>query len=558
MKIKKFLKNSLLFLLILLNCSWTSVPVSSVVNTSIGTHSTCDEDITELGIDVSNYSDYDYSLIFFAEVDSKYLIIYMYDDYENFNYDRIDLNYSQASSETSLDLVKSTQIRRELELLSTSSDGLVKKFLINDIDVSSYLYRRYVINQIISSDKEDNSETYKTLTIGSQYTYHTYNGSVYYYSEDINYVTIENQKVYNFNIKADNTHLNGWRFLPSNGSVGNRYSMIGFSASQLDIDRLEEVEVLFDKVVYQCYTSTDDVSLPEVSIYTEENVASYNETNGTDWEFISEYEEIISAPIREDCDVTITPSEITANQIINDNWIKKTSRDVVWDSIMIYDCIDDFFPEDDYPETNELMKESFDGCDYIITFYEADPVYFYNEIACGFQYEQFNFTRYDGFQLENDFYRYMYWNDYGTKNTEVYQFNLLLHTNYYYRFTGYQASNAEIVRLKYLDSHNNEFDVKVISSPVDSAGNIGGDDSSSSDNDFWETLKFIIIVILIVVVLALLIPIISPFIPVVISAIGNVIRLIFHYLIVAIKYIFNLIKLGVLKIGKFISSIFHR
>ncbi len=566
--LKKILKSSLLVLMILLNCGWTPVSVvgSGTGITTTGKHSSCDEDIKNLGINPEEYVEYDYSLVLLAEVSNQYLICYMYDKYENFNYKQIDFEYATASSETSLSLVKTKQIRRDVEILSTSTDGLIKKILVKDFEIQNGKYRKYVVNQLTSADYEQNSDNdkrYLSLAIGTEYIYTTNSdGALSYHVNAINYVTIENQVVYHYNIRTDNTHLGKWRWAPKNGSVGNRYGMLGFSAKQLDIEKLQEVEVIYDVYDYSCYVPRDDCSLP--NIYNEENIKKLKEnnpkyTNATDLSYLSEYGEVKNLVEKDRVEVIISET-ISEDKFNGEDWFGKKVKNKFWDSIFEYNDIDKYFSEKDDERTNADMKEKFKDCEYIITIFKSADNQSYDNNSHGYKFTQHSYREVIGQKLDNDFYRFLARCDTRSLAIDSQDFG---YTEYaYYQFKSQEASNACVVRLKYLDEFNTPHDVKVISAPVDSSGNIAGGDQTDPDKNWWEEflemLMMIIIIVIIVIVLIVFAPIIIPFIPVIFSVIINGIKYFISWIVKGISIVFSYIKIGVYKIGEFISSIFHR
>ncbi len=565
--LKKILKSSLLVLLILLNCGWAPASVNSGADLpTMEHHSSCDEDIKNLGITSKEYAEYDYSLILLAEVSSQYLICYMYDKYENFNYNQIDFEYATASSETSLSLVKTKQIRRDVEVLSTSTDGLIKKILVKNFVIPNGIYRKYVVNQLTSSDYEqntDNDERYLSLAIGTEYIYTTNSdGLLSYHVKAINYVTIENQVVYHYNIKFDNTYLNGWRWTENNtGSVGSRYGMLGFSAKKLKIEKLQEVEVIYDVYDYSCFVPQDDTQLP--NIYNEKNIKRLKEnnpkyTNATDLSYLPEYGEKRTL-VKKDAVEVVEPKIIKNDQFNDDNIWGKKVKNLVWDSIFEYKDIDKYFPEKDYSITNADMKDKFKDDEYIITVFKSDEKFEYNKNYHGYKFTKYSYEETLGQKLANDFFRFLSRCDTPSRLAATGTISDLY--NYYF-FESQEISNACVVRLKYLDEFNTPHDVKVISSPVDSSGNIAGGDQTDPDKNSWdeflEMLMMIIIIVIIIFALYILFPVIAPFIPIIIGGITNGLKLLVSWIVKGISVVVSYIKIGVYKIGEFISSIFHR
>ena len=528
---KFYLKLLAITFLVLINCSWSSP--GTLPSTG---HSSCEEDIKNLRITSDEYEEYDYSLVLLAEVSNKYLILYMYDKYENFNYKQIDFEYGTASSENALSSIKTKQIRRDVEVLSKSSDGLIKKILIKDFEIPKGKYRKYVINQLSSGDYKDDTKEYLSIAIGTEYTYTTTeDGTLEYKVNAINYVTIQNQVVYHYNVKTDT--VRNWGWLEKLGSVGNRYAMLGFSAEQLKINKLQEVEVIYDVYDYSCYVPTDDTQLP--NIYNEANIERLKATNekykdATDLSFLPEYGEVKTL-VEKDVVKVIKPEIIDEDKFNGELFGKKT-QNLFWNTIMDYGDIDKYFPEKEYKITNNDMKDKFKDDQYIITFFKSSDKFTYNNNNHGYKFTLHQFDRWISNKLANDFYRFLLRCD---TPSQLYATNYVRYFYNYYYFESQEASNACVVRLKYLDIFKGEHDVKVITSPVDSSGNIaGGDETGDDDKNILIAIIILILVILAVCLLAYFLgPVITPLLPQIFMFLKSFFTVLFKVLIKIILYL---------------------
>ncbi len=566
---KKSLKVSSLSLLILLNCGWTPVtPISSnMVNGSTTiNYSSCDDDLLKLNIDKSKYQEYDYSLALFIEVNDS-LILYMYDKYENFNYAQIDFEFCSAVNENSLSLMKTNHVRRDLELLSTSSDGLFKKLLIKEIKTPEGNFRKYVINQVVSGDYVEDTKEYLALAIGTEYIYSTNpDGTLSYNEKAVNYVTIQNQEVYHYNIKYDEKYLSGFHefFDIPNASVGSRYGFVGFSAEQLKINSLQEVEVLYDVYDYTCWVPTSDLALP--NIYNEENLKKFKEQKPQfDYvNYLSDFAEK-KVLVEKDKKVVITPKEISQDKFDDENHFAGTTiQNMRWNTIMKYEDIDKYFNSDEYARSNADMKDKFKNSDFIITFFKAKEKYgadngqlngfYFSESKSKYYAQVFDNQDIDDFDL------YCWECDSPCSTNEIYHNGSKKRVFTRYSFESQEASNVCIVRLKYMDEFNGVHDVKVISSPVDSSGNIAGGDETHDDDwwhDFIEGLKTIIIIVIVTIGLMILIPILIPLMPVIVNFISNLFRFVFGFIGLIITKLIQYIQLGINKLREFISRFLH-
>lgn len=553
---KKYIKSLFIVLFCLFNSGWTS---ASDLPT-LGSHSSCDTDLIKLGINVEEYERYDYSLILLAEVSNKYLVAYFYTPDTRFEFKQIDIEYSFASNESALENAKMQHVRKDLTVLSTSSDGLVSKLLI-DLEVPQWSYRKYIINQIVGDSV--GGINFDAYSIGHEYIYSTKSdGTIEYNVKSVDYVTITNKKVYHLNIKTDNKHPFGWRFMPSVGSIGERYGFLGFSAEDLDIEKLTSIDVIYDVSAVSYNVPTERTDL--VNAYTYDNYNELLDNGGfSKLDYIPKYDDEfapIIVPYLNDVEVHIEPELITQDQITNDYWDGKKVHDLTWSSIMSFDEIDKYYPRRDSEETliiNEEFKSKFKGMDYIVTIFQAD----HNKVDSSYLDGKSGFNFSDATtnaKLSPDFADYMMncstpakwgWEDFG----QHWKLD-------FYVYASKEVNNCSITKLTYEDSFKGKHDVKVITSPVNSSGNIYDGSKEGGDDD--GLLKAIIILVIVGFIVCILLyffgPVLVPLIPQILHGLVLGIRFVIVWIFKGIYYIFYYIKVGIEYVIHAIGSIFHR
>lgn len=546
-RIKEKIKSFLLVLLILFSQGWTAV---SSVGSDV-TASTCDADIKSLKIDISDYEEYDYSLILFAEVNDKELMVYFYEPSGN-NCKEIDIDYVSSDNYDGLDTAKSTHYVKKLKLLSTSSDGKVKKLLVEDLEVDkTNSFRKYSINQIIGDLSIDGIH-YNSYTIGSYYIYHDVSDEkVEYVSNEFNYMTIKDAIVYDANIMHDKTK-DTWSWTDT--ITGKNYSFIGFSTYiDLLIKNLLEVEVYYKLSDYSCYIPTFTTDLRYRYNYENYEKAINNEgvfvATGFDRPYAEMYSESYSVNY-EEYDVTITPEEVEETRY-NKSWWGRNDKKITWNTIMRKTDIDTYFSGKSNETLREDFKDKLGDRNWIINFYQSEEDFTATQIYgtwLGYTGAYYNDDK--GPELSSNLNGYMM----ACKGFSIYDVDKF-EQNGFYKYESKRPREVMVTRLKFMDFFENIYDVKVIQAPIDSSGFI----KTEADNPtWWEEFLEMIKMILIILIIIMFIPALVPIVGQIGGVIARGVVKLFELIKVGLVSLWEKIKIGAVKVIEFIRGIFKR
>ena len=487
-KFFKRLTRMMAIIILCLTCSsWTTVDSSTT--SYISGHSTCDEDIQNLKINVDEYSSYENKLILMAEVEKTYLILYFYNANKNNNYKSLDFNYGSTELESDLNDLDLSHKMESITLLSTSTDGLVDKLLVNFS--TSGKYRKYELRQL----------TYGVGTssyiIGDSYIFtDNSSGGVDYEISKLDYITFEDVKIYDYYI--DESDFGSGFFSSYNGQHVYFY---GFSLTDLYNFLIHDLEAVtfsyyeedLDAIMYP----EGGIASPDLPIFTNDDyeyqLHDYVKNSLFWWEdqelnFTTKYtnKTFVDEETVEGRTYTVESPSM---------FFSKTTNS--WNSIMKYSDIENVV-EGETLKTRLL--EDFKNYDYIICMktysYEMDKKGFFLNpyehyalrgidvnISSKYQYA-LNFTGAGDYLLEPTF-------DYD------------IYFSYLHIYNTKSISEAQIIRMFFRDILGNPYDLEVITTPQNSSGStiIDGNENPSWIDDLIQTIIAIMCIVVIVILL---------------------------------------------------------
>lgn len=522
-KFFKRLTRMMAIIILCLTCSsWTTVDSSTT--SYISGHSTCDEDIQNLKINVDEYSSYENKLILMAEVEKAYLILYFYNANKNNNYKSLDFNYGSTELESDLNDLDLSHKMESITLLSTSTDGLVDKLLVNFS--TSGKYRKYELRQIICG-----LEGTSSYTIGDSYIFtDNSSGGVDYEVSKLEYITFEDVKIYDYYI--DESDFGSGFFSSYNGQHVYFY---GFTLSNLYKFLIHDLEAVtfsyyesdLDAIMYpdnDSISATAGIGNPKREFEIYEYDSDYWWENQT-LDFTTKYlnKTFIDEDIVTGRTYTVESPAMFFSKVTNS-----------WNSIMKYSDISSVVEGE---KLKSKLLADFKDFDYVICLksysYEleeknmsftpsTDVSKIGIDVNVSAKYNYLTTFPISGINLLNEYITYP------------------IYAPYIHVFNTKAITEAQIIRMFFRDILGNPYDLEVITTPQNSSGStiIDGNENPSWIDDLIQTIIAIMCIVVIVILLIIYFPQvfkfivflfkkIIPFINKIISGIFNFIKKLF-------------------------------
>ena len=411
------------------------------------------------------------------------LVFYVFNPYPTKAYSTSNISYCYMDEIDESEEIKFLTHRVEIEYLESNGSGYFQKYIAKDIPIIQSKYKAYKITKLSYDD--DTFDVYNSVFKFTQNS----DGTIDYVKEQLDVIELENENV--VNVLSDSLEV-------KKDGVNNIF--YGFDIKNYDISKLLEIEVVYDEYDYEVVTfGTPDGYSETVASHEGVFEEEYIKEKINNYELILSSEELKTIekyyPTYSKTKSNIT-KKITSDDesIIESNkWYFGSTPSIKWDSIIKVDDIDKHI-DDNYIKAAILKK--FSNNEFVITIEQFEA--FYSKSS---NYED-KVTFYGTRDSRSD-ELYKYFEEHGKKcPLRMWQEEKYISKNYYYggdfpikhyskNCLAYCQSktvkNLETVRLKFFDQKNNEYDLSVISTPIDA---IDYDDGSSgSSNIFSDWIK---------------------------------------------------------------------
>lgn len=451
-----------------------NVPLTSAV---IASSNPVDEELTKMEIPKENYkidleSNEDISTLLFLENKEKYSI-YFYKPSGIRKYTMLSIQIGIAGSDD-LEILNDDGFlfvdNYNLTLEGYSSNDCVAKYSVVGLmeSIHQETYRRYSLRQIYV--KFDNNfkpgPMYATTiptwqTLGDEYLYYNdEEGKTTYHYKKANYVNILNKVVYSYYFE----YTSEWDKMF--GLIGAyEHYFYGFTPDR-KIDDLQEVELIYKHRSVSGYKAVPTSDYYKPLPYANENDLEYKPKYGEE----------------EKADVIILKGE--TEEVEKTYWFRK--KKVKWNRISTYDEL----IENADKTFGKNIEKYFKGNEYIVNF-------------AGFPCLLVETKLLENLQNEfNDFF------DYLISNNAKLIMNTQTGKNYsFYRYKGTYVNQIQLIRMRY-ETDGEEFNIQVITNPIDSSGILSGTDKPETPW-WWQVVKFVFWLIVISLLLKILIPILK-------------------------------------------------
>lgn len=357
-----------------------------------------------------------------------------------------------------------TSLRTEVEFLQSNGNGYFQKYIVTDLSIQPTKYKAYKITKLTCDDGK--YDAYDSIFKFEEQA----DGSISYSREKIDLVYLENEKALNYYI-AEN-----WDAL--NAETGKNNVFYGFDIRNYDIKQLLEIEVAYNLCDYEAiaYAGASSFAIApsfdiHKGVFDEEWVKEKIEKNELDLtkeelEFLSVYYPSFKT-VDNNLNKTITPGSET---VYGDFRLFFGREEYKWDNIIKMSSLDEYNISNPYFKAQ--LVSDFGQNDFVIYIDSFDA-------TCSFESsldERCDLYRSTS-QSNDEIFTYfenrgkpcpktMWLKEiYGAYNS---YFPIIAHEKnmsiYYQTQT---IKQLEIVRMKFLDHQDNEYDLSAISTPVD-------------------------------------------------------------------------------------------